>query len=202
MLKVENISKSFDGNKVLDNVSFAVERGEAVALLGANGAGKTTLLRIITTLLTPDSGEVLFDGHPLLWSDLDRIGYLPEERGLYRHAAAGPQAVYLARLKGMDRREAEKSVRGWFDRLGIADWWNRPVRSLSKGMQQKLQFIATVAHKPALVILDEPFSGFDEENSAMLRREIQGLKAAGTAIILSTHNLQAASELCDKTVRL
>ncbi len=202
MLKVENISKSFDGNKVLDNVSFAVERGEAVALLGANGAGKTTLLRIITTLLTPDSGEVLFDGHPLLRSDLDRIGYLPEERGLYRHAAAGPQAVYLARLKGMDRREAEKSVRGWFDRLGIADWWNRPVRSLSKGMQQKLQFIATVAHKPALVILDEPFSGFDEENSAMLRREIQGLKAAGTAIILSTHNLQAASELCDKTVRL
>lgn len=202
MLKVENISKSFDGNKVLDNVSFAVERGEAVALLGANGAGKTTLLRIITTLLTPDSGEVLFDGHPLLRSDLDRIGYLPEERGLYRHAAAGPQAVYLARLKGMDRREAEKSVRGWFDRLGIADWWNRPVRSLSKGMQQKLQFIATVAHKPALVILDEPFSGFDEENSAMLRREIQGLKAVGTAIILSTHNLQAVSELCDKTVRL
>ncbi len=202
MLKVENISKSFDGNKVLDNVSFAVERGEAVALLGANGAGKTTLLRIITTLLTPDSGEVLFDGHPLLRSDLDRIGYLPEERGLYRHAAAGPQAVYLARLKGMDRREAEKSVRGWFDRLGIADWWNRPVRSLSKGMQQKLQFIATVAHKPALVILDEPFSGFDEENSAMLRREIQALKAVGTAIILSTHNLQAASELCDKTVRL
>ena len=202
MLKVENISKSFDGNKVLDNVSFAVERGEAVALLGANGAGKTTLLRIITTLLTPDSGEVLFDGHPLLRSDLDRIGYLPEERGLYRHAAAGPQAVYLARLKGMDRREAEKSVRGWFDRLGIADWWNRPVRSLSKGMQQKLKFIATMAHKPALVILDEPFSGFDEENSAMLRREIQGLKAAGTAIILSTHNLQAASELCDKTVRL
>lgn len=202
MLKVENISKSFDGNKVLDSVSFAVERGEAVALLGANGAGKTTLLRIITTLLTPDSGEVLFDGHPLLRSDLDRIGYLPEERGLYRHAAAGPQAVYLARLKGMDRREAEKSVRGWFDRLGIADWWNRPVRSLSKGMQQKLQFIVTVAHKPALVILDEPFSGFDEENSAMLRREIQGLKAAGTAIILSTHNLQAASELCDKTVRL
>ncbi len=197
MLKVENISKSFDGNKVLDNVSFAVERGEAVALLGANGAGKTTLLRIITTLLTPDSGEVLFYGHPLLRSDLDRIGYLPEERGLYRHAAAGPQAVYLARLKGMDRREAEKSVRGWFDRLGIADWWNRPVRSLSKGMQQKLQFIATVAHKPALVILDEPFSGFDPVNADVIRKEILRLKDEGATIILSTHNMESVEELCD-----
>ncbi len=202
MLQVENITKSFDGRRVLDGVSFSVAAGEALALLGANGAGKTTLLRIVTTLLPPDSGQVLFDGHPVVPADLARIGYLPEERGLYRHAAAGPQAVYLARLKGMGRREATEAVRSWFDRLGIADWWNRPVRSLSKGMQQKLQFIVTVAHDPALVILDEPFSGFDEENSAMLRREILALKGRGKAVIFSTHNLQAASELCDKNVRI
>lgn len=202
MLKVENISKSFDGRRVLDSVSFSVAPGEAVGLLGSNGAGKTTLLRIVTTLLPPDGGQVLFDGHPLTPADLDRIGYLPEERGLYRHAAAGPQAVYLARLKGMGRREAEAAVRQWFERLGIADRWNTPVRRLSKGMQQKLQFIVTVAHRPALLVLDEPFSGFDAENSAMLRREIAALKAAGTAVLLSTHNLQAADELCNKTVSL
>ena len=202
MLKVENISKSFDGRRVLDSVSFSVAPGEAVGLLGSNGAGKTTLLRIVTTLLPPDGGQVLFDGHPLTPADLDRIGYLPEERGLYRHAAAGPQAVYLARLKGMGRREAEAAVRQWFERLGIADRWNTPVRRLSKGMQQKLQFIVTVAHRPALLVLDEPFSGFDAENSAMLRREIAALKAAGTAVLLSTHNLQAAAELCNKTVSL
>ena len=202
MLKVENISKSFDGRRVLDSVSFSVAPGEAVGLLGSNGAGKTTLLRIVTTLLPPDGGQVLFDGHPLTPADLDRIGYLPEERGLYRHAAAGPPAVYLARLKGMGRREAEAAVRQWFERLGIADRWNTPVRRLSKGMQQKLQFIVTVAHRPALLVLDEPFSGFDAENSAMLRREIAALKAAGTAVLLSTHNLQAAAELCNKTVSL
>ncbi|MBR4229083.1 MAG: ATP-binding cassette domain-containing protein [Bacteroidales bacterium] len=202
LLKVENISKSFDGSRVLDNVSFTVAAGEAVAILGANGAGKTTLLRIVTTLLKPDSGQVFFDGHPISRADLDCIGYLPEERGLYRHAAAGPQVVYLAQLKGMRRREAKVSAEGWFSRLGISGWWSRPVARLSKGMQQKLQFIATVAHNPRLVILDEPFSGFDEENSAMLRREILSLKAAGAAIILSTHNLQAAAELCDKTIRL
>lgn len=202
MLKVENISKSFDGRRVLDSVSFSVAPGEAVGLLGSNGAGKTTLLRIVTTLLPPDGGQVLFDGHPLTSADLDRIGYLPEERGLYRHTAAGPQAVYLARLKGMGRRDAEAAVRQWFERLGIADRWNTPVRRLSKGMQQKLQFIVTVAHRPALLVLDEPFSGFDAENSAMLRREIAALKAEGTAVLLSTHNLQAADELCNKTVSL
>lgn len=202
MLKVDNISKSFDGRRVLDGVSFSVAAGEAVVLLGANGAGKTTLLRIVTTLLSPDSGQVLFDGHPVTPADLSRIGYLPEERGLYRHEEAGPQAVYLARLKGMSRREAEESVRGWFERLGIADRWRCPVRSLSKGMQQKLQFIVTVAHRPALLVLDEPFSGFDAANSMMLRREIAALKADGTAILLSTHNLQAADELCDKTISL
>ena len=202
MLKVDNISKSFAGHKVLDGVSFTVGSGEAVALLGANGAGKTTLLRIVTALLPPDSGQVLFDGHRLTAADLDSIGYLPEERGLYRQVAAGPQAVYLARLKGMSRKDAEASVHAWFDHLGIAEWWHRPVRSLSKGMQQKLQFIATVAHNPALLILDEPFSGFDQENSAMLRLEVAALKQRGTAVILATHNMQAAAELCDNTVRL
>lgn len=202
MLEVDHISKAFGTHRVLDDVSFRVAAGEAVALLGANGAGKTTLLRIVTTLLPPDSGRVLFDGHPMAAADLDRIGYLPEERGLYRHAAAGPQAVWLARLKGMPRADAEASVHSWFERLGMADWWQRPVRSLSKGMQQKLQLIVTVAHRPALLILDEPFSGFDEDNAAMLRREVAALKAEGTAILLSTHNLQAAAELCDNTVRL
>ena len=202
MLKVDNISKSFDGRKVLDGLSFSVAAGEAVGLLGANGAGKTTLLRIVTTLLPPDAGVVLFDGHPMTTADLDRIGYLPEERGLYRREAAGPQAVYLARLKGMPRSEAVAAVHAWFERLGLADRWKSPVRSLSKGMQQKLQFIATVAHRPALLVLDEPFSGFDAANSAMLRREIAALKAEGTAVLISTHNMQAADELCDKTVTL
>lgn len=187
---------------MLDGVTFTVAAGETVGLLGANGAGKTTLLRIVTTLLPPDAGEVLFDGHPIAQADLNRIGYLPEERGLYRRDAAGPHAVYLARLKGMSRTEATAAVHAWFERLGLAERWKSPVRSLSKGMQQKLQFIATVAHRPALLVLDEPFSGFDEENSVMLRREISALKASGTAILLSTHNMQAASELCDKTVRL
>ena len=200
MLQVDNISKAFGEQRVLDGVSLTVARGEGVALLGANGAGKTTLLRIVTMLVAPDSGRVLFDGHPMCHADLDRVGYLPEERGLYRNVAAGEQAVYLARLKGMRRAEAEALA--WFERLGIADWWRRPVRSLSKGMQQKLQFIVTVVHRPALLILDEPFSGFDEANSIMLCREVAALKQQGTAVILATHNKQAAAELCDKTVSL
>ena len=202
MLEIDHISKAFGDRQVLDGVSFTVAAGEAVGLMGANGAGKTTLLRIVTMLLPPDSGRVLFGGHPVTAADLDDIGYLPEERGLYRRAAAGEQAVYLARLKGMSRSDAEHAVRSWFERLGIADWWRRPVGRLSKGMQQKLQFIVTVAHSPAVLILDEPFSGFDEENSAMLRHELQALKAKGTAILLSTHNRQAANELCDKTIHL
>ena len=202
ILKVDHISKSFGTHKVLDDVTFSVDAGEIMALLGANGAGKTTMLRIVTTLLKPDAGEVLFCGHPLTQSDLATIGYLPEERGLYRRMTAGAQAVYLARMKGMSRSDAETAVRAWFDRLGFADWWRRPVGRLSKGMQQKLQFIVTVAHGPRLLILDEPFSGLDEEGSAMLKRELQRLATEGTAIILSTHNLQAANELCSKTVRL
>lgn len=202
ILQVEHISKAFGSHSVLSDVSFRLDAGQALAILGSNGAGKTTLLRIINRILEPDSGQVLFDGHPLAQPDLDRIGYLPEERGLYRRMRAGEQVCYLARLKGMSKTDAEAAARQWFDRLGAAEWWNRPVARLSKGMQQKVQFIAAVVHTPRLLILDEPFSGFDADNADMLRREILSLKAAGTAVLLSTHNLQAASDLCDNTLQL
>lgn len=202
LLQVDHISKAFGDHQVLSGVSFTVDSGEAVALLGSNGAGKTTLLRIVTRLLAPDSGSVLFDGHPLMQDDLRHIGYLPEERGLYRNMRVGEQALYLLRLKGLARREAEESARRWFATLGMEEWWNTPVRKLSKGMQQRLQFAVSVAHSPRLLILDEPFSGFDADNAAMLRNQIAGLKQQGIAIILSTHNLQAAADLCDKTIQL
>jgi ABC-2 type transport system ATP-binding protein len=202
ILSVEHICKAFPGKQVLNDVTFSVEGGRVCGLLGSNGAGKTTLLRIINRILQPDSGCVLFDGHPIEQADLPQVGYLPEERGLYRRMRAGEQAIFLAQLKGMSRRDAEQSLRQWFDRLGIADWWNRPVNRLSKGMQQKLQFVVTVAHRPSLLVLDEPFSGFDSDNSDMLKREIMRLRDEGTAILFSTHNLQAADELCDKTVQL
>jgi len=202
LLQVEHLGKSFGDHRVLDDLSFSVAAGEAVALLGANGAGKTTLLRIVTRLIEPDSGCVRFDGHLLQQDDLRYIGYLPEERGLYRRMKAGEQALYFARLKGMDKADAEQQLRQWFARLGMEGWWDRPAGKLSKGMQQKLQLAVTVAHRPKLLILDEPFSGLDSENSALLRHELLNLKQAGTAILLSTHNLQAADELCDKTVKL
>lgn len=201
-LQVDHISKSFGEHRVLDDITFTVDSGEMVGLLGANGAGKTTLLRIITRLLEPDGGQVLFDGHPMTQEDLYQVGYLPEERGLYRRMRVGEQALYFAQLKGMEHADAERELHQWFDRLGMAEWWKRPAGKLSKGMQQKLQFVVTVAHRPSLLILDEPFSGFDADNSAMLIAELQRLRAAGTAILLSTHNLQVAMELCDKTIKL
>ena len=202
LLQVDNISKSFGPRRVLDGVSFCADSGEVVGILGANGAGKTTLLRIITRILDADSGSLLFDGHPLTRADLAAVGYLPEERGLYRQMRAGEQVLYLARLKGLSRSDAETLARQWFQRLSAEEWWSRPVNRLSKGMQQKVQFIASVVHQPRLLILDEPFSGFDADNAAMLRREIERLSATGTAILLSTHNLQAAADLCTKTVQL
>jgi len=202
LLSAINITKSFGTRQVLRDVSIGVDAGQAVALLGANGSGKTTLLRIVVTLLKSDAGEVLFDGHPMSPADLRQVGYLPEERGLYRGMRAGEQAVYLLRLKGLSRSEAIESARSWFARLGMEQWWNLPVGKLSKGMQQRLQFVVSVAHNPRLLILDEPFSGFDDDNAAMLQREIARLRDAGTAIILSTHNTQAASLLCSHTVRL
>lgn len=202
LLQVEHIAKSFGEHRVLSDVGFALDAGQALAILGSNGAGKTTLLRIINRILEPDSGQVLFDGHPLGQPDLDRIGYLPEERGLYRRMRAGEQVCYLARLKGMPKSEAALAAHDWFVRLGAEAWWKRPVVRLSKGMQQKVQFIAAVVHDPRLLILDEPFSGFDVDNADMLHREILRLKAEGTAILLSTHNLQAACDLCDNTLQL
>ncbi len=202
ILQVEHISKAFGERQVLSDVNLTVDSGQAVALLGGNGAGKTTLLRIITRLLEPDAGHVLFDGHPLAQDDLRHIGYLPEERGLYRNMRVGEQALYLLRLKGLSRREAEAAARQWFATLGIQDWWDRPVRKLSKGMQQRLQFAVSVAHSPRLLILDEPLSGLDAAGAAMLCSQIAALKQQGTAIILSTHNLQAATDLCDKTFNL
>lgn len=202
MLQLDHICKSFGDKVVLRDVSLTVQAGEVVGLLGGNGAGKTTLLRIATLLLEPDSGTVTFDGHPMGPADMARVGYLPEERGLYRHSRVGSQAVYLARLKGMSRRDAEASLHAWFKRLDMEEWWNRPASSLSKGMLQRLQFVVSVVHNPALLILDEPFSGFDAAAAEVLRREIKALQQTGTAILLSTHNLQAAAELCDKTLKL
>lgn len=202
LLEVNNLSLSYGSHRVLDGLSFTADSGEVVGILGANGAGKTTLLRVVTRILVPDDGQVLFDGHPLAHDDLAQIGYLPEERGLYRHMRVGEQVCYLARLKGLSHADAESAAHEWFDRLGASDWWRLPVSRLSKGMQQKVQFIAAVVHHPRLLILDEPFSGFDRDNAAMLRDEIRRLSAAGTAILLSTHNLDAANDLCTKTVEL
>ena len=201
LLQADSLSKSYGTHRVLDGISFTADCGEVVGILGANGAGKTTLLRIVNRILEADSGTLLFDGHPMTRDDLAAVGYLPEERGLYRHMRVGEQVLYLARLKGMSRADALAEARQWFDRLGASEWWNRPANRLSKGMQQKVQFISSVVHRPRLLVLDEPFSGFDADNSAMLRAEIERLSHAGTAILLSTHNAEAAS-LCHKTLQL
>lgn len=202
ILQVDHISKAFGDKQVLADVSFCADGGQAVALLGGNGAGKTTLLRIITRLLQPDSGTVLFDGHPLGQADMRQIGYLPEERGLYRNMRVGEQALYLLQLKGLSRHDAAAALQPWMQSLGMEGWWKLPTRKLSKGMQQRLQFAVSVAHSPRLLILDEPFSGLDANGSALLRSQIELLLARGTAIILSTHTLQAAADLCTKTVQL
>ena len=197
MLEIENITKHFGSYKALDGVSLHVRRGTVFGLLGPNGAGKTTLIRIVNHIIAPDSGTLRFDGRPMTKADVARVGYLPEERGLYKKMRVGEQAVYLARLKGLDKAEAERRLNVWFDRLEIGDWWNRRVEELSKGMQQKVQFVVTVLHEPALLILDEPFSGFDPVNADLLKREIHRLKEQGTTIIFSTHNMPSAEELCD-----
>lgn len=200
MLEVENISKTFGSYKALDQVSLHVQAGRVMGLLGPNGAGKTTLIRIINRIIAPDQGVLRFNGHPMSDHDLCHIGYLPEERGLYKKMKVGEQSVYLARLKGLDKSTAEQRLHQWFQRMEIDDWWNRPVEELSKGMQQKVQFVVTVLHNPSLLILDEPFSGFDPLNADTLRRELLRLKEQGTTIILSTHNMVSAEVLCDHIV--
>lgn len=197
IIECRNVCKNFGEKVALDNVSVSVPKGGIFGLLGPNGAGKTTLIRIINRITIPNGGEVLFDGRPITQSDVEKIGYLPEERGLYRKMEVGDQAMYLAQLKGMSAAEARKALKEWFVRLGIQDWWKKKVEELSKGMAQKVQFITTVVHKPSLMILDEPFSGFDPVNAELIRREILRLKDEGATIILSTHNMESVEELCD-----
>lgn len=197
IIECRNVCKNFGEKVALDNVSVSVPKGGIFGLLGPNGAGKTTLIRIINRITIPNGGEVLFDGRPITQSDVEKIGYLPEERGLYRKMEVGDQAMYLAQLKGMSAAEARKALKEWFVRFGIQDWWKKKVEELSKGMAQKVQFITTVVHKPSLMILDEPFSGFDPVNAELIRKEILRLKNEGATIILSTHNMESVEELCD-----
>lgn len=197
LLQVNEVSKTFTGHQALDNVSLEVPRGSIYGLLGPNGAGKTTLIRIITHITAPDSGTVLFDGHQLTAADTAHIGYLPEERGLYKKMKVGDQAMFFARLKGLSKRDAEQRLKAWFDHFGISDWWNKKVSELSKGMAQKVQFIVTVLHEPKLLIFDEPFSGFDPLNAQLLKDEILRLRDNGATIIFSTHNMSSVEEICD-----
>ena len=197
LIQCKNVSKSFGEKVALDKVSVDIPEGKIFGLLGPNGAGKTTLIRIINRITIPNGGEVLFDGRPITQDDVEKIGYLPEERGLYRKMKVGEQAMYFAQLKGMSSREAAQELKKWFVRFGIESWWNKKVEELSKGMAQKVQFITTVVHKPSLLILDEPFSGFDPVNAQVIREEILRLKAEGATIILSTHNMESVEELCD-----
>ncbi len=197
ILDVDRVSKHFTGKTALDDISLSVPRGTVYGLLGPNGAGKTTLLRIINHITAPDTGRVLFNGHQLTQDDVHNIGYLPEERGLYKKMKVGEQAMYFARLKGLSKAEARKRLLEWFDRFGIRDWWGRKVEELSKGMAQKVQFIVTVLHRPPLLIFDEPFSGFDPINANLLKEEILALKDAGATVIFSTHNMASVEEVCD-----
>lgn len=197
LIQCKDVSKSFGDKVALDNVSVDIPKGKIFGLLGPNGAGKTTLIRIINRITIPNGGEVLFDGRPITQDDIEKIGYLPEERGLYRKMKVGEQAMYFAQLKGMSAREAGAELKKWFIRFGIESWWNKKVEELSKGMAQKVQFITTVVHKPSLLILDEPFSGFDPVNAQIIREEILRLRDEGATIILSTHNMESVEELCD-----
>ena len=197
IITCSGITKKFGNFTALNSVSLDIPKGKIFGLLGPNGAGKTTLIRIINQITLPDSGELLFNGAPIRPSDVENIGYLPEERGLYKKMKVGEQAIYLAKLKGMCGKQATKELKEWFVKFSIQGWWDKKVEELSKGMAQKIQFITTVMHKPQLLILDEPFSGFDPVNVNLIRKEILALKEAGTTIILSTHNMESVEELCD-----
>ncbi len=197
MLSVRNIVKQYASHRALDDVSLEVPEGKIFGLLGPNGAGKTSLIRIITQITGPDSGEVLFNGERLNSANIAQIGYLPEERGLYKKMEIGEQVMYLARLKGLSTQEATKRIRYWFEKLEMQDWWKKKVEDLSKGMQQKVQFVATVLHQPELIILDEPFSGFDPVNADIIKNEILELNKQGATFIFSTHRMESVEELCD-----
>ena len=197
LLKIENITKRYSAHTALDDVSLSVPRGSIYGLLGPNGAGKTTLIRAINRITLPDAGRVIFDGHEITDQDIYQIGYLPEERGLYKKMKVGEQAIFFAQLKGLSRREAIARLKEWFVRMGIESWWNRKVEDLSKGMAQKVQFITTVLHEPKLLIFDEPFSGFDPINANILKQEILRLRDKGATVIFSTHNMSSVEEICD-----
>lgn len=197
ILRVENIVKQYANHRALDGVSIDVPKGSVFGLLGPNGAGKTSLIRIINQITGPDEGKIWLDGEPLNEKHISQIGYLPEERGLYKKMEVGEQALYLAQLKGMSKSEAKARLKVWFDKFDISPWWNKKVEELSKGMAQKVQFIVTVLHEPKLLILDEPFSGFDPINTNIVKREILRLKDEGATIILSTHNMESVEEICE-----
>ncbi len=197
LLQVEHVTKRFADHTALDDVSFAIPRGSVYGLLGPNGAGKTTLIRIINRITAADQGRVLLGEKEITTGDVRRIGYLPEERGLYKKMKVGEQAVFFARLKGLSRSEAVKRLKVWFKKFGIENWWNKKVEELSKGMAQKVQFIVTVLHEPDLLIFDEPFSGFDPVNANLLKDEILALRDKGATVILSTHNMSSVEEICD-----
>ena len=197
ILECRGITKKFGEFAALDNVSVEVPQGGIFGLLGPNGAGKTTLIRIVNRITIPTEGKVLYAGSPMNDMTVRSIGYLPEERGLYKKMKVGEQCMYLARLKGLSNAQATAELKKWFIRFNIPAWWNKKVEELSKGMAQKIQFITTVVHKPSLLILDEPFSGFDPINAQVIRNEILRLKDEGTTVILSTHNMESVEELCD-----
>ena len=196
-IEINNVSKTYGNYKALNNISIRVPKQSIYGLLGPNGAGKTTLIRMLNQITAPDEGEIIFNGEKLNRSHITQIGYLPEERGLYKSMKVGEQAVYLAQLKGVSQKDAEKRLKAWFNKFGILNWWDRKVEELSKGMQQKIQFIVTVIHNPQLLIFDEPFSGFDPINVNLLKKEILELRDKGATIIFSTHNMSSVEELCD-----
>lgn len=197
VLTIERVSKSYRGHQALREVSFSVPRGVVYGLLGPNGAGKTTLIRIVNQIVGCDSGLVLLNGEPLRREHVKLIGYMPEERGLYRKMRVGEQALYLARLRGMSRVDAMRELKKWFERFGITSWWGKRVEELSKGMAQKVQFIVTVLHRPPLLIFDEPFSGFDPINADIMVKEMLRLRDEGATVILSTHDMESVEALCD-----
>lgn len=199
-VEIQNVTKRFSNHLALNKISFSINKGVVFGLLGPNGAGKTTLIRILNQITAPDSGDILFEGHPIKRTDIERIGYLPEERGLYKKMKVGEQALYLAQLKGLSKEEAIKRLHYWFKKFEISYWWERKVEELSKGMQQKVQFITTIIHQPEFLIFDEPFSGFDPINANLMKEEILELKKKGATIILSTHNMASVEEICDDIV--
>lgn len=196
-LEINHVSKTYGDKKALNDISIKVPQQSIYGLLGPNGAGKTTLIRILNQITMPDSGQIFLNGKLLDASDISKIGYLPEERGLYKKMKVGEQAIYLAQLKGVEKKEAEKRLRHWFMKFEIANWWGKKVEELSKGMQQKVQFIVTIVHEPQLIIFDEPFSGFDPINVNLLKKEILELRDKGATILFSTHNMASVEELCD-----